>query len=378
MILLPALAIFFILAILFALYWFLPKAKVEIFVKSQSLSQEAEIIASPQLTSINEEKSQIPAQVLEASQKGSQKAVTSGKKLVGDKATGKVAVFNKTAAPRNFNTGTILTSTTSNLKFALDSSVTVASRSATLEGITYGKAQVNVTAAEIGTESNITTGQDFTVADFDLSLYSAYNDQAFSGGTSREVTVVAEEDLKKLEDSLTADLLAKAKADFSSKLPVNQKLLDQAIFKSIIAENFDKKVGDEAAVLTLNLEIKFKATAYNEEDLKKVLLGYIKINVPEGFEVVESQIQTEAAVSKVAENGDLIFDAKIKANLVPKLDIAQIRKALVGKKPQAVKSYLAALPDVIGSQIRLTPSLPGPLSVMPRVANRIEIIVTPR
>ncbi len=376
------LAAFMIIFLIFTLYWILPKAKVTLYVNTQSLTQEAEILASPSVGDIDEQRGQIPAKVIESVQSGSQKAVVSGKKMVGDKARGMVTIFNKTTASKNFSTGTVLTDQNSGLKFTLDSAVTVASRSATPipggETITYGKAQVQVTAQDIGSDGNLPAGSEFTVADFDKSLYSASNDQAFTGGSSREVAVVVEDDLKKLEDSLKAILLSKAKEDLNSQLPQGYKLLEQAIAQNVISKNFDKKVGEEAGVLTLNMEIKFKATVYSEDDLRKVLTGYLKDKIPADFQLVDSTIATEANVTRVTENNDLVFKAKLKANLAPAFSVEQIRKNLVGKKLDVVEDYLAGLPEVVGSKVELTPPLPAPLATMPRLARRIELVVVPQ
>jgi hypothetical protein len=183
--LIGGIAIIFLIILVFA-YWFFPKATIQLKLKTQPLPDtQAEIIASPNFDRVNEESGQIPAQIIESNQNGSQKAVTSGKKQVGEKAKGKVVVYNKTSAPRSFDSGTQIASS-GGLKFSFSNSITVASRSATIEGITFGKAEVETIAAQAGADSNLSSGQEFKIADFDTSLFVARNDQSFQVAVARK------------------------------------------------------------------------------------------------------------------------------------------------------------------------------------------------
>lgn len=352
----------------FSLWWFLPSSEITLKVRSQVLEKEEDILVP------NDSSGQIAGTIVETNLQDNKKAVATGKKEVGEKSKGEVTIFNKTSQPRTFS-GTILKST-SGVVFELDSSVTVASRSATLEGITYGRAKTNVTAKEIGPEGNAPADTNFTIADFDQSLYSAYNDQAFSGGTKREVSVVSEEDRKRLQEAQIQELLARAKEELKGKIPQDARLEEQAIKSEVKSQKFDKEVGQEATAFSLTQEIRFFTVAYKQEDLFKILSGKMESDIPEGYEIVPEFSTVEVLGTQDKENG-ILLKTKFKGALIPKFDFQKIIKELVGKSPKITKDYLLTLPDVQEAQIAINPQMPPFLITMPHVASRISIRVNP-
>lgn len=353
----------------FSLWWFAPSSEIILKVKSQVLEKDEDILIS------NEASGGIAGTIVETSLQANKKAVATGKKEVGEKAGGEVTIFNKTSQPRTFSSGTILKST-SGVVFELDSQVTVASRSATLEGITYGRAKTNVTAKEIGPEGNITAGGNFTIADFDQSLYSAYSDQAFSGGTKREVSVVSEEDRKRLQEAMMQELLVKAKEELKGKIPPGAKLEEQAIRSEVKSQKFDKEVGQEATAFSLTEETRFFTVAYRQEDLFKILSEKMKGDIPEGYEILSDFSTVEVLGAKDRENG-ILLKTKFKGALIPKFDLSKIAKELIGKSPKSTKDYLLTLQDVQEAQIAINPPMPPFLVTMPHLASRIAIRISP-
>jgi hypothetical protein len=361
----------FLFIFLFALWWVVPSASVELLVYSKVLEKSVQVEVDPLLGQTTAQEEKITGQVIEVEVADSQKGLTSGKKTIGEKARGEVTIFNKTSAQRTFAAGTIIT--TGGLRFSFDSQVSVASRSATVEGIIYGKNKVGVTAQEIGEKGNVEAGLDFSVADFDQSLYSAHNDQAFSGGSQREVNVVSEEDRRRLADSLDGLLLAKASQELNSKLQPGWKIEEGAITSSLVSQKFDKAVGEEAQILNLSQEKKFKATAYKEEDLKTVLEKELSTASPQDYEIEEGSQDTKIAVAKISPSGNLFLEIKFKANIMPKFETSQVRRNLVGKRPEAAKNYLLSLPQVASAKVFVYPPLPLFLKTMPHLTSRIKI-----
>ncbi|KKS63813.1 MAG: hypothetical protein UV33_C0046G0004 [Candidatus Daviesbacteria bacterium GW2011_GWA1_42_6] len=160
------------LVLLVAAYLLLVKATVTVFVEPQVLERDTEVVADPKVSEVNEGQKVIPGSIVETTVSGSGKATATGTKQIGDPAKGKVVIYNKTSAPRTFSQGTVLLSS-SNLKFTLESSVTVASQSAVEGGIAFGKATAPVTAGAIGPESNLLGGTELTVSQ--LPSYKVYS-----------------------------------------------------------------------------------------------------------------------------------------------------------------------------------------------------------
>ncbi len=363
-----------ILAVLVVGYIFFPKAEVTVFVDPRILEKETQIVADPKLTTSDEANKQIAGKVVETTVDGTAKAQATGKKPVGDPAKGTVVIYNKTASSKSFPSGTVLNGP-NNLSFVLDNSVTVASQSAVEGGISFGKASANATASTIGPDGNLAAGKDLTLKGLSESEVSAKVDTAFSGGVSKDVIVVTSEDQKKLLASLTADLKKKAQEELQGKLTGDMKILEETFVEKVLKQAFTKNVGDQASELSLTLNVNLKGTAYSDTELKSIVGKLVETNVPDGFELDLARTETQASVAKVEKDGKIIFTAKYKAKLMPKLDLDKIKSEIKFKAPDEVEQILKSYPNVIGADIKSVPELPSPLLRLPILPQNINIVI---
>ncbi|MBI4036437.1 hypothetical protein HY386_00990 [Candidatus Daviesbacteria bacterium] len=359
--------------ILTIFYLLFSQAKVTVFVEPRVLERDSQVTADPNVKTVDEANKIIPGQFTEVQVAGSDKLAATGRKEVGDPAKGTVVIYNKTDSAKTFSSGTALTGS-GGLKFTLNSTVNVASQSAIEGGISFGKATTGVTAVLIGADGNISSGTELSLASFSSSQYSAKAEGNFSGGNSKEVTVVTDSDQKKLLASLAAALRKKAQEELQKSLE-GKKILEEALSEDIIKKSYSKNINDQASEFSLSLTIKYKGIAYSEPDLKLIVSKLIETNVPADFELNLAETETQADVSKL-EKDKLIFLARFKAKLMPKLDIAKIKSQLRGKTPQEVAAILKSYENVLGSDIKLNPSLPAPIARLPLLDRNIHIEVS--
>ena len=364
-----------ILIALVAGYLLLPKANVTVFVDPKILERETQIVADPTITTMNEANKQIAGKVVETTVDGTAKAPATGKKQIGDPAKGAVVIYNKTSSPKTFSSGTELVGP-GNLTFKLDTSVTVASQSAVEGGISFGKSTGNATASTIGPEGNLAAGRDLTIKGASGDQYTAKVDTAFSGGVSKDVTVVTSDDQKKLLASLTSDLKKKASEEVQGKLTGDMKILEETFTEKVLKQSFSKNVGDQASELSLTLNLNLKGTAYSDADLKTIVGKLVETNVPEGYDLDLSRTETQATVSKVEKDGKIVFTAKFKAKLMPKLDLSKVKSELTFKTPTQVEDILKANESVIGADVKISPQLPGPLLRLPLLPQNINLEIS--
>ncbi len=357
------------------LLWKLPKADVILFVKPQVSQEEYTVKLDPNLNQVDPENLALPAKQVEAELEGEKTLATTGTKMVGEKSKGKVIIYNRTSAEKTLNPGTEITGL-NGLKFSLNDKVTIASESA---GSDYtrvpGKAEAEVTALIIGTESNLASGAEFTVANFSKSDYVAKNEDVFAGGTSREVQVVAKKDQEKLLKELTDELKSKALGWLSDKVAPGEKLVDESLNFKIVDKKFNKNVDEEADELKLNLNIKFLALAFNQEELKKLIEEKVAGSVPEGFEYKSEDSEISFSLKDVTKEGAAIFIARFKANLYPKLDLEAIRNGLAGKQPDIGRNYLQMVANIDSFETKIYLHLPDKIVTFPRNAGNIKIEV---
>lgn len=356
-------------------YWYYPKAEVTVFVEAKSLEEELEVGIDPNLTIVDFAKKQIPGESVEVRVKESKERVTTGEKLVGDRAKGEVTVHNFTSGTKSFPKGTAVVGPDGK-ELTLDVDIMIASASSTFdeewrEVITPGKTKITVTASKIGPEYNLASESEFDIKGHSSSSYRAKNEKAFSGGTSRQVRVVSAEDQEGFLAELTAELEEKIKEELSKTAPEGKKILEEGILTSVVSRDFDQAVGAEAEKLKLKLEMKARTLAYSPEDLDNLLARAVTDSIPADF--VLKKIETKTGEGKIEEEGKAVFKIHLKANLIPDIDLEELKKNLVGKYPEIGEEYLGSLTGFVKAKIIITPNLPPRLRTFPRLAKNIDI-----
>lgn len=342
---------------------FLTKAEVTIKVAGQEHQDNFQ--ATVKSADVDSAQSQIPGQITTAAALGNQKAVTTGNKKIGEKSRGEVAVLNWTTAIKKFPEGTAIISK-NGFKFTLDSDVEVASRSAS----TPGKNKVVATAAEVGESSNLSQGTEFTFVAFDEISYSAQAETNFTGGSERQVTVVTQEDAERLEKSLTETLTTRAREDLKNKSP-GKLLLDDAIIIKITRTNFDKKVDEEASLLTLDMEVEATAIVFDEGDLKKLLAEITNRDIDPKLAARPENLEIANLKSERVENA-LILTGDYDARLVPRFDEEELAGQIAGKSEKAARGQILQIAGATDLKITYSPNLPF-VDSLPRNREKISI-----
>ncbi len=365
----------FIIGIL-ALFIFIPKADVKIFVEPKILEKDAQVIADPSQKTVDENAKIIPGQIVETEVSGSAKDSASGKKEIGDSAKGTITIYNKTFDSVSLSKGTQITSK-NGIKFTLDSTVNnIASASATVSGIVFGKPKISpsVTAIAIGADGNLSSSSEFTITGYSSDKLSAVAEGNFSGGTSKTVTVVSSDDQKRLLAKLSSDLRLMAQQKVQEKLK-DQKILQEALTETITKKSYSKSVGDQASDFSLDMTASYKGTAFNDADLRLIVSKLITTQVPDGFVLDLSNTETQADVSSVDKSGKVIFLAKFKAKLIPKIDIEKVKMQIRGKSVKEVEDFVKGMENVLGAEVKITPNLPGILQRIPFIKSHISVEV---
>lgn len=361
------------LLLLFLPYIFMSKANIKIFVEPKVLEKDATVVADPNQKTVNENDKIIPAQIIETEVSGSERDVASGKRLIGDPAKGTIVIYNKTSESKSLSKGAQVISS-GGLKFTLDTSVTIASQSASDSGIAFGKFSTTVTASTIGADGNLPSGSIFTVAAFPTDKLSAKSEGNFSGGTSKEVTVVSSDDAQRLLAKLSSDLKQQAQQKLQEKYP-GKKILKEALSENIKKKSYNKNINDAASEFSLDMTVNYKGTAFDDADLKIIVSKLVTTDVPSDFQLDLSETETQADVSKLEKDGKLIFLAKFKAKLIPKIDTGQIKDKIRFKTKNEAQDILKSMENILGSDIRLKPSLPGLLGRIPLLPGNITLEV---
>lgn len=349
------------------------EATIKLDLNEEIISDDLVITLDPDAKSSDPASKVLRAQRVERQVSGSDQLTTTGAKLVGEKAQGVVTIFNKTEADKTFPSGTTLKS--GSLEFTLDEEVRVASASVleTPSGDgatkTYGQAQVGVTATTIGAQANLAEGTELTIDAFSSSTYSASSKEAFTGGSSREIRVVASEDRTKLLSELRAQLMEEAAEIFDDDthdgvflLPTNQA--------EITKTEFSAEIGDETTILELSLTLTAYAVSYQDEDLKDLISQALAQQLQENYQLRLDQAQLlSSPVPMTADSLDsrAQIELNVRVPSIPELDEADLSQLIAGLSLTEASQRLADVPAIAAATIELTPaplaflmrSLPG-------------------
>ncbi len=370
-----------ILAGLVGGYLYFAKATVTIYVEPRSLEKDAQVIADPSATAIDEANKIIPGTVVQTSVTGTGTTSASGQKQIGDPAKGNIVVYNLTSNKVSLSSGTTLTSG-SGLKFTLGSAVQIASQSSTIgadytQVTTPGKSDATgVTAVAIGPDSNLAAATELSVSGYDKSQIVARVFDALSGGTSKTVTVVTADDQKKLKAQVLDDLKQKAATDLQGKETSGKKIIADALQAVDGQYTYSKKVGDQASDFSLNATVQFKGVSYSDADLRTIVSQLVATDVPSGYTLDLSSADTQADVVNIDSSGKLIFGAKFKANLIPKLDENVLKKQMAGKSTASAVNELQGMNGILSAEVKISPSILAPIGRLPFLARNITIVVT--
>lgn len=356
-------------------------AELRIIVDRKTYEQELEFTLDPEAKDVDIEKKIIPGKTVTVSLDGEASQDTEGKKLIGEPATGKVTVYNKLPSSRKLSKGENLVAP-NKIRYSLDEEVSIASASVKEDQgsktTVYGKAQVQVTAIDIGPEGNIGSGTELVFEDFASSEYSATADEEFSGGTSREISVVSKEDVLALEEKIIDDLKNKAKSEIESNKDGKVTVVDDTIESEIVSEKLSDKVGEQAKTVSLSAKVGFTALGFNPEDIVLLLKQGAQVKIPEGYKM-QSGFSRQTILGKtVNKDGSVDFNASFASMLVPDIDTDVIGQLAGGKRVADLEKELRSQKMVSGFEVSFSRFLPFVTPLRLPDGEKLKVVISIR
>lgn len=302
------------------------------------------------------------------SEDGSVSTDATGKKDTGTPAKGTVTIFNSSDSSKTLSAGTTLTSA-NGLKFTIDKDLTIASSSGDIfSGTKPGTADTAVTASDIGTDYNLPSNTKFSFSS--NASIAAKNTNAFSGGTKKQITIVAKADIDKLQTDLEKSMESKAKDEMQKNTTADKAILPVILSEKITTKKTDKNIGDEAKTITLQGTVAYTGMSYDKTQFSNFAKSLF--NEP----TLSSQgITTTVNTAKVIDDHTESASIDIQASLTPVTDTKKIARDIKGKSLTQAKIILGNLPQVGNSVITFSPDIPLLPKILPMFENHIKVIV---
>jgi hypothetical protein len=357
------------------------QTEISVRLAQEVITKEVVITVDPTIANSNPEKQILKAELESVEVEGRETVDTTGVTLIGERASGEVTIFNKTTAPKEFAAGTSIS--TGEVAFTLNDNVTVASASSEQSGsnqlvTTFGEETAQVTASEIGADSNMGEGTELTVDNFSTDTYSARAKETFSGGSSREVRVVSKEDQTNVLQFLKDKLIDDAAQQFTDRSGNGTYFVPTGGFE-VAEANYDIQVGEEADQLTLDLVLEVSAVKYLSEDLRPLIEEALQDDVPEGFELVDEEpdILSSPRDNEATSSSIVILDASVETKARPPFDVQSAIDSILGLSFEEMTNNLTDRSEVEQATYSLRPRIADWfVSKVPRDASRVNLEIT--
>lgn len=333
---------------------FAPRATIVIKAKTSDTALNTKVTAGPSVAT------SLSAGTVKAEVKTSTKDVSlpfsaTGKKDVGDTATGTVRI--KTDAATILISGLTVPSGTAigynGLTYYTTDTATFPKGDATgLSGVVVG-----VKAAANGSKYNGATGSATTNAD---GVSSVTFVSASTGGTDKTVTVVQQSDI----DTVAGDVVKSADSDAAKQALTTQYTSDYIV----IADSFkvdssavkpSPAAGQEStdSKATLAGKITYSIVAIPKSEAAKFLDAYFaqQIDGKSNQKVYDNGLNGVSFANSVATGDKTVVTVTTNGKIGPKIDDNDVKQYAKGKKAGEIKAYVEAINGVENADINLSP-----------------------
>lgn len=279
-----------------------------------------------------------------------------GSKEVGEKATGKVEVTNRSGLSRTFSAGTPII-TAAGLQFTFNEAATVAGASVSSSGtVVPGSLTASVTAVNIGADYNIASGTALTVNNGSLIDIEAA--ASFSGGSKKTVKVIQQSDLdlavEKLKDQGDKNQI---KNQLESQFDDDTTVLNDSFTISYGNATSKPALGEaiESGNATATMEITYTLIGIAKKDLESLIDTEIG-NLDEQ-KVYDNGLSKIGFSNFAANNNGYSVTIKTAAQIGPDLGKReqQIKENAVGKRSGEIVANIEAIAGVNSVKVQFSP-----------------------
>jgi len=374
-----------LLILLASFIWYglnVPRASAKIVVHSQPLTKSVTVKVRAEASTDITNKI-IRGSTLSTTIEATLEKDTTGTKTVGEKAKGKVTIYNKTSSEIKLDKGDKLTyeGKSTDLNYYLKEDVDIPATTSTSdpEVNISGKANAEITAADIGDSYNIDDEKTLVVSGYKRSELAAETDGKISGGKSEQVKIVAQEDKTNISNELKTTSTQQAENDIKNKLGIGQKLVLGSTQTQIVKESYTKNVNDESDKLSLTQSVSADGLVYMDSELNRFIDEYVKDVIPQNFVLSEKDREVKVEVlgnstNSVLTSKEADIQVTLKTFVVPNINEDQIKNDLKGKSTAEAINIISSIKNINSYEFNLKPVVPF-FRKVPKDINRIEITI---
>lgn len=343
-----------------------PRATLTLRPEVSPLRSTVQIVADPNLDSVNFQEAIIPAQLLHADLTWQAVTEATGSKSIPvGRARGQVVFLNRTDQAIEVPAGTMLRAADGGQMFQTVASLTT-------NAVLSSTVEVGAVAVEAGPQSNVGIGAVVQIDGPLSNVLSVTNPAPLAGGEIQEVAVVAEEDVGRLRSQVLQFLQAVATTELEATLTEREFFVrDSLRVLEVRRETYSHQVGEQTDTLGLKMEARLQGTAVDLTNATGLVYEDLAGRVPDDLNLVAGSINFQRdRVLEADKNGRVTFTVSAVGLLAADLNLDETLPAISGQKPELAIAYLnEALPlrDVPVVQV-----WPRWFNRMPYISSRMQ------
>jgi len=342
----------------------LPKATIGVFPKAEPVTRDMEINMSINYKTLDPIKLLLPATKVDETLTLSDKFQSQGKKQVGNKSAGTIKIYNFTKLPINLKSSTTIL-TAGNKTYTLINDVSG------VKPAVYKNAQTKevdetslgesfqIAATSGGENFNLPAGTRLEITNQVFGskpqFLFAKSDSEITGGTTRYLSIISQEDL----DLAKKELENKALQEINNKLESSGLVLTDKVYTfDVVQFATDNAVNTQTPNFVATMEAKINGLAYNEKDLSSLISERIgqTLSSNKTLKFNSAEATTVKVKNLDVNNGLGTLSVHFEGQAVFNVDLANITPQLVGKGQNEVYEILRSKAEIEKVEITLAPS----------------------
>lgn len=371
-----------IIAVLIAgLVWavaYAPKATITIQAKTEKIEGKMSVTFDSELPRTEAKAGMVKAEIHEDKRNLTQAFTATGTKEVGEKAKGTITIRN-CDYPDGFTlqAGARFTSN-SGKGFVSTQSVTVpkftgSASSCSTSGGSAGKADVNVEAAAIGDEYNV-SGQTYSLPGISGKVDAVGS--AMTGGSKRQITVVTQDDVNKAKAQLQQQDQNAIKSALKDGFDDNMRALEDTFVAKEGTAAVQPGVDQEASQATLTVPMTYTMLGAKNDDISAVLSGYFEEKIDDkqkqgvfdnGYGRLEIKVGDKPSPQKA------LATLETDGHLGPNINTDELKKQLSGKRHGEIEGQVMRLPGIENVESKFSPFWVSKAPKAERITIKLEV-----
>lgn len=338
----------------------MPRAHITVNTDNVSVTAEVPFTADTSVKEFNQEKAIVPATLKTVKKTDAEKVPATGKKNVGEKATGSISLKLTNCAQESVTVpaGTALANGGLNFITQVDvtfNSVKIGNQCRNDNFPAFTTGTVKVVAQNSGDQYNINGGRKFSVSGIDN--VTGFDSSAMTGGTNREVTVVSDTDIETAKEKLVDRSKDAAKKELQGQLEGENLFAINDSFAGNTPEiSPTPAVGAEASEVTVTSITTYTMLGVAKDDLKALVEAAAKKQIDTSKQTIASDGLDSASFQirdKVGNAQQITVQSTVSTGAQE--DQEALKKLVVGKKKGDVQDIIGARPGVKSVDVKFSP-----------------------